>query len=169
MSFRFNLHIRSLAINGTGQVSEHNNACFNALPPLRLTFQRHSTVFWYSMPWLQVLSNTKSVILGSQSTIKSIIVPLTNMGYLCSLKKKKKTKLLYILRHSSVTWSYSKLQLLHIKVCKHVFIADSLIQNLHTLTHKGLQACLHCTERYLNQCMWACCVCVSINFYFPFS
>ncbi len=37
-----------------------------------------------------------------------------------------------------------------------------------TLTHKGLQACLHCTERYLNQCMWACCVCVLINFYFPF-
>ncbi len=90
---------RSLAINGTGQVSEHNNACFNALPPLRLTFQRHSPVFWYSMPWLQVLSNTKSVILGSQSTIKSIIVPLTNMGYLCSLKN---PKLLYILRHSSV-------------------------------------------------------------------
>ncbi len=33
VSFRFNLHIRSLAINGTGQVSEHKNACFNALPP----------------------------------------------------------------------------------------------------------------------------------------
>ncbi len=33
VSFRFNLHIRSLAINGVGQVSEHNNACFNALPP----------------------------------------------------------------------------------------------------------------------------------------
>ncbi len=160
-----------------------------------------------------MLSNTKSVILGSQSTIKSIIVPSTNMGYLCSLKN---PKLLYILRHSSVTWSYSKLQQSHIKgfasfsslhialfksstiahltvckhvfiadsliqnlhtltVCKHVFIADSLIQNLHTLTHKrfasmsslqialfktythshikGLQACLHCTERYLNQCM----------------
>ncbi len=33
VSFRFNLHIRSLAINGIGQVSEHKNACFNALPP----------------------------------------------------------------------------------------------------------------------------------------
>ncbi len=139
-----------------------------------------------------MLSTTKSVILGSQSshmdraslesTIKSIIVPSTNMGFLGSLKN---PKLLYILRHSSVTHltvckhvfiADSLIQNFHtLTVCKHVFIADSLIQNLHTLTHKrfasmsslqialfktythshikGLQACLHCTERYLNQCM----------------
>ncbi len=35
-----------------------------------------------------------------ESTKKSIIVPSTNMGYLGSLKN---PKLLYILRHSSVT------------------------------------------------------------------
>ncbi len=120
VSFRFNLHIRSLAINGTGQVSEYNNACFNALPPLRLTFQRHSPVFWYSMPWLQVLSNTKSVILGSQSTIKSIIVPLTNMGYLCSLKT------------------------LNFCTFSDIHQSTNIIQNFNSHTFNGLQACLHC-------------------------
>ncbi len=111
---------RSLAINGTGQVSEHKNACFNALPPLRLTFQRHSPVFWYSMPWLQMLSNTKSVILGSQSTIKSIIVPLTNMGYLCSLKT------------------------LNFCTFSDIHQSTNIIQNFNSHTFNGLQACLHC-------------------------
>ncbi len=111
---------RSLAINGTGQVSEHKNACFNALPPLRLTFQRHSPVFWYSMPWLQVLSNTKSVILGSQSTIKSIIVPSTNMGYLCSLKT------------------------LNFCTFSDIHQSTNIIQNFNNHTFNGLQACLHC-------------------------
>ncbi len=89
-------------------------------PPLRLTFQRHSTVFWYSMPWLQVLSNTKSVILGSQSTIKSIIVPSTNMGYLCSLKT------------------------LNFCTFSDIHQSHGLIQNFSFYTN-GLQAFLHCT------------------------
>ncbi len=149
-----------LLLFNNSQTSSEFQILIYTLDPWPLTepdrFQ--STTTHVSMPWLQVLSNTKSVILGSQSTIKSIIVPSTNMGYLCSLKN---PKLLYILRHSSVTWSYSKLQQSHIRVCKHVFIADSLIQNFHTLTvckhvfiagsiiqnfhtFNGLQACLHC-------------------------
>ncbi len=69
-------------------------------PPSHISTAQYSFLKFYC-PDAEVLSNTKSVILGShgkshglmvdraplESTIKSIIVPSTNMGYLGSLKK----------------------------------------------------------------------------------
>ncbi len=156
-----------------------------APPPSHILTAQYS--FLKLMPWLQVLSTTKYVILGSQSTIKSIIVPSTNMGYLCSLKT------LNFCTFSDIHQSHGLIQnfsFYTLTVCKHVFIADSLIQNFHTLTHKrfasmsSLQIALFksSTHSHIKVCkhvfiaqsgIWiSVCervVCVSINFYFPFS
>ncbi len=84
--------------------------CFQTLNPSFLVHMASHMVLW----WIE---------RPPESTIKSIIVPLTNMGYLGSLKN---PELLYILRHSSVTALFKT----------------------SAVTHKGLQAFLHCRQHY---------------------
>ncbi len=78
-----------------------------------------------------------------ESTIKSIIAPLTNMGYLGSLKN---PELLYILRHSSVTALFKT----------------------SAVTHKGLQASSS-LQTALFESVYVSVLCVCVNkFLLPF-
>ncbi len=98
-----------------------------------------------------------------ESTIKSIIVPSTNMGYLCSLKT------LNFCTFSDIHQSHGLIQNFHtLTVCKHVFIADSLIQNLHTLTHKRF-ASMSSLHRAVFESVYVSVLCVCVNkFLLPF-
>ncbi len=71
-----------------------------------------------------------------ESTIKSINVPLTNMGYLGSLKN---PELLYILRHSSVTALFKTSAVTHKGLQAFSSLQRALFKT-SAVTHKGLQA-----------------------------
>ncbi len=111
-----------------------------------------------------------------ESTIKSIIVPSTNMGYLGSLKN---PKLLYILRHSSVTALFKTSAVTHKRFASISSLQIALFKP-STITHKGfasissLQIALFKTsavtlQRAVFESVYVSVLCVCVNtFLLPF-